>query len=118
MQQGDLVLLLRDGRLDLDAMQRQALSQEQFFGQLRNKSVAHLGELRRVYLEANGRLSLYKLPRPRPGLSVLPRADAPPAQGPDPGQVCATCGYLAAAADHAGTRCLHCGADNWVPAVA
>ena len=117
VQQGDLVVLLRDGRLDLDEMQRQALSQEQFFGQLRNESIAQLGELRRVYLETNGRLSLYKLPQPRPGLSVRPRADAPPAPGAGPGLVCATCGHLAAATDHVGTRCLDCGADNWVPAV-
>ena len=120
LQQGDLVVLVRDGTLELETMQRQALSQEQLFGQLRNKNVAQLGELRRAYLEANGRLSLYKLPEPRPGLSVLPRADQPPpaTDGPALGrQVCATCGHLAAPTDHAGPRCLRCGAENWVPAV-
>ncbi|AMJ65702.1 DUF421 domain-containing protein [Hymenobacter sp. PAMC 26628] len=119
-QQGDLALLVRDGCLDLAALQRQALSQEQLFGQLRNKNIVQLGELRRVYFESNGRLSIYKLPAPQPGLSVLPRADAPPpaAEGPAQGQrACATCGHVPAPADHAGTHCLRCGAENWVPAV-
>ncbi len=119
VQQGDLALLVRDGRLDLAALQRQALSQEQLFSQLRNQNIAHLGELRRVYFEANGRVSLYKLPEPQPGLSILPRADAPatapagPAQGH---QACATCGYVARPTDHNGQHCLHCQAHNWVSA--
>jgi uncharacterized membrane protein YcaP (DUF421 family) len=119
VQQGDLALLVRDGRLELAQMQRHALSQEQLFGQLRNQNIRHLGELRRVYLEANGRLSFYKLPKPKPGLSVLPPADALPATpaGLAHGQqVCATCGHAATPTDHAGTHCVHCGATDWVAA--
>ena len=118
VQQGDLSLLVRDGCLELAEMQRHALSQEQLFGMLRNESIAHLGELRRVYLEANGRLSFYKLPQPRPGLSVLPRADAPPpaADGPAHGrQVCATCGYVPIPPAPAAPPCPRCGAENWTP---
>jgi len=119
VQQGDAAVLLRDGCLDLPSMQRQGLSQEQLFGQLRNQSIAQLGELRRVYFEANGRLSLYKLPEPQPGLSVLPREDAPPAAISGPAQnkqVCATCGYVPMPTDHAGQQCLRCHDQNWVPA--
>lgn len=119
VQQGDVAVLLHDGVLDLAAMQRQALSQEQLFGLLRNENISQLGELRRVYFEVNGCLSLYKLPQPQPGLSVLPRADAPPAAPAGPAQgkkACATCGQVAAGTDHAGGNCLHCGAENWQPA--
>ncbi|RZK61478.1 MAG: DUF421 domain-containing protein [Hymenobacter sp.] len=118
-QQGDLVLLVRNGCLELAAMQQQALSQEQLFGMLRNEQIAQLGELKRVYLEANGRVSFYKLPKPQPGLSILPRpaAAAPAPAGPLPEQrVCATCGLVASPTDHAGTHCRRCGADNWLPA--
>ena len=119
LEQGDMSLIVRDGLLELDTMQQHALSQEQLFGLLRNKNIAQLGELRRVYLEANGRLSLYKQPEPSPGLSVLPRKDAPPPalDGPAHGRrVCATCGHLATATDHAGTHCPRCSATNWLPA--
>lgn len=118
-QQGDLALLVRNGCLELETMQRHALSQEQLFGLLRNEKIAQLGELKRVYLEANGRVSYYKLPEPQPGLSILPRPNTPPpaSTGPAQGQhVCATCGLVASAADHSGTRCRRCGADNWLPA--
>ncbi|MGI4867249.1 MAG: DUF421 domain-containing protein [Janthinobacterium lividum] len=119
VQQGDVVVLLRDGVLDLAAMQRQALSQEQLFGLLRNENISQLGELRRVYFEANGCLSVYKLTQPQPGLSVLPHADAPPAAPDGPAQdqkVCATCGQVAARTDHAGGHCGQCGTENWLPA--
>lgn len=119
VEQGDAVVLLHEGVLDLAVMQRQALSQEQLFGLLRNENISQLGELRRVYFEVNGCLSLYKLPEPQPGLSVLPRADAPPAapEGPAQGKkACATCGQVAAGTDHASGKCRHCGADNWQPA--
>ena len=119
VEQGDAVVLLRDGVLDLAAMQQQALSQEQLFGLLRNENISQLGELRRVYFEVNGCLSLYKLPTPVPGLSVRPLADAPPAalEGPAQGKkACAACGQVPAATDHAGGRCLRCEATTWQPA--
>lgn len=119
VEQGDVALLLRDGVLDLAAMQRQALSQEQLFGLLRNENISQLGELRRVYFEVNGELSLYKLPTPVPGLSVRPPADAPPAalEGPAQGKkACATCGQVPTPPDYAGGHCLHCGAAHWQPA--
>jgi len=119
LQQGDTAVLLRDGLLDLPSMHRQGLSQEQLFGQLRNQNIAQLGELRRVYFEANGSLSIYKLTEAQPGLSILPREDAPPAAISGPAhdkQVCATCGLVATPTDHAGGRCLRCHAQNWVPA--
>ncbi|MFD1872958.1 DUF421 domain-containing protein [Hymenobacter bucti] len=119
VEQGDAVLLLRDGVLDLAAMQQQALSQEQLFGLLRNENISQLGELRRVYFEVSGELSLYQLPTPVPGLSVRPPADAPTAalDGPAQGKkACATCGQVPAATDHAGGSCLRCGAANWQPA--
>jgi uncharacterized membrane protein YcaP (DUF421 family) len=119
VEQGDVALLIRDGCLDLPAMQRQALSQEQLFGQLRNEGVSQLGELRRVYFESNGRLSIYQLNEPQPGLSVLPSGDAPPAPISGPAfnkKACSVCGYVAAPTDHSGTNCLQCGANDWVPA--
>ena len=119
LEQGDLSLLVRDGRLELATMHEHAISQEQLFGLLRNNNIAHLGELRRVYLEANGRLSFYKLPQPQPGLSVLPRADVPPPapDGPAHGRhVCATCGHLAPPTERTDILCPRCNADNWLPA--
>lgn len=119
VQQGEVSLLVRDGCLDLAEMQRHALSHEQLFGLLRNENILHLGQVRRAYFEANGRLSIYQLPAPQPGLSVLPPADAPPAAalGPALGhRVCATCGRLATPADWAGPTCPRCHHGRWATA--
>lgn len=119
LEQGHPVVLLRDGVLDLDALRQHALSQEQLFGLLRNENISQLGELRRVYFEVSGELSIYKLPAPVPGLSVLPRADAPAAApaGPAHGHAaCGACGQVPAATDHAGGHCLRCGGTSWQPA--
>lgn len=118
-QQGDLALLVRNGCLELATMRHHALSQEQLFGLLRNEKIAQLGELKRVYLEANGRLSYYKLAEPKPGLSILPRPGTPPPAPTGPAhnqQACATCGHVASLTNHAGPHCRRCGADNWLPA--
>jgi uncharacterized membrane protein YcaP (DUF421 family) len=119
IEQGKMGLLLRDGCLDLKQMHQYALSQEELFSLLRNESVSQLGELRRVYMEANGRVSLYKLAEPQPGLSVSPSEDYPPAAVDGPAhdrKVCATCGHVPSPTEHAGTRCSNCGYENWVPA--
>jgi hypothetical protein len=120
LEQGHAAVLLRDGVLDLAAMQQHALSQEQLFGLLRNENISQLGELRRVYFEVSGELSIYKLPAPVPGLSVLPRADAPAAApaGPAHGYAaCGACGQVPPARyGHAHGPCQRCGAASWQPA--
>jgi uncharacterized membrane protein YcaP (DUF421 family) len=124
LEQGHAAVLLRDGVLDLAAMQQHALSQEQLFGLLRNENISQLGELRRVYFEVSGELSIYKLPAPVPGLSVLPRADAPAAApaGPAHGYAaCGACGQVPPAryghaSGHAHGPCQRCGAVSWQPA--
>lgn len=119
VQQGDLAMLVRNGCLELKTLQHHAISQDQLFGLLRNAKITQLGELKRVYLEANGRVSYYKRAEPQPGLSVLPRpastSPAPTDVAPSP-QVCATCGFVADALNHVGTHCARCDADNWLPA--
>lgn len=117
--QGDVVVVVRDGCLDLPQLAAASLSRDELFGLLRAESIQQLGQLHRVYLEADGCFSLYARPEPQPGLSIWPREDAPPpaAEGPAQGRlVCATCGHLAAPTDHAGTHCLRCDAQNWVAA--
>lgn len=119
LEQGDVVVVVRDGCLDLPQLQAASVSRDELLGLLRVESVQQLGELWRVYLEADGCFSVYTRPEPQPGLSILPREDAPPPATTGPAQgrlVCASCGYLATATDHAGTHCLRCAAQDWVPA--
>lgn len=119
--QGDVVALVRDGVLQLSTMRRYRISREQVFAQLRDHNVWQLGEVARVYLEANGSFSVLTHDNPAPGLSLLPDADValrratPPA--PEQRQVCAQCGTLPTHAGHSGGHCLACHYSQWVAAV-
>ncbi|MGE7136653.1 DUF421 domain-containing protein [Luteibacter sp. NPDC031894] len=74
---GDAVVLVEDGRLDLERLDQTKISREMLLSELRAKGVRELGELRRVYVEPAGGLSLVFYKRPRPGLSISPEDGDP-----------------------------------------
>lgn len=53
--------LLTNGTLDYSMYKKLGLPQDKFFGELRLKGVDHLGQLRKVYLETSGEMSVYFL---------------------------------------------------------
>ena len=109
-----------NGMLQLDKMEHVVLSQERLFAQLRGESLEHLGQVHRLYMEANGTFSLVEEAEPRPGLSLIPGWDKDfrAAQPVAPGQfACLACGQVQAAAQPPATPCPHCQAREWEPAV-
>jgi len=119
--QGDALVLVKNGRLLLEAMRSAVLSRERLFSTLRNQSVTHLGEIERAYLETNGQLSLFKFATPRPGLCILPDFDDDAVACDDCAArhfVCTSCGYVCAALEEPGASCVHCGARRWGSAFA
>jgi Protein of unknown function (DUF421) len=119
LSQGDVSILLKDGRLLSDGMREALLSPEKIFASLRSKGVEHLGQVRRIYLEASGDLSLIKYRKPKPGLLIIPQYDL--ASGryyKVPGHyACATCGNLVTADDPPAYACEFCGEEGWREAV-
>lgn len=118
--QGDVTILVKDGVLLMDRLKAERVSHEQLYAQLRDKKITQLGEVKRVYMEADGLFSIYKRRKPTPGLTVLPEQDEKlrEAQQQVPDQkACNYCGYLATPTDHAGNRCPNCGHAEWVAAV-
>ncbi|MBX0288844.1 DUF421 domain-containing protein [Hymenobacter sp. HSC-4F20] len=119
--QGDVTLLAKNGVLQVEQLRAESVSHEQLYAQLRAKKITHLGEVKRVYMEADGSFSVFRQDPPQPGLSVLPEQDqklrdsqSQPASAP---QVCNYCGHLATPSDHSGRRCPTCGHEDWVAAV-
>jgi uncharacterized membrane protein YcaP (DUF421 family) len=116
--QGTLTTVVADGVLQLANMEQAVLSQERLFAQLRGESLEQLGQVHRLYMEANGTFSLVEVAEPQPGLSLLPRWDAEFRQlqtaVPDT-FACQKCGYVAKAAPPAACPC--CKAAEWEPAV-
>lgn len=111
---GDAVVLVRDGRVQHEVLRSVQLSTGKLFAALRSQGVEQLGELRRVYLENTGAITLLRYRRPRPGLSVYPaiEGDRPPHVEVGGHYVCGHCGEVLRA-DPAPeilcTLCYHCG---------
>jgi hypothetical protein len=113
--QGSGITLLENGRLDLQRLKSSAVSRERLLAELRSQGVLHLGEIERVYLEANGSFSVVKRKLVEPGLSIIPSFDAAmrAEQREDATRIaCAACGFIAPRTEGRASR-RACGADHW-----
>jgi uncharacterized membrane protein YcaP (DUF421 family) len=115
LTQGDLVVLMRDGVLDLRNMKRCGLSRERVFAALREKGLEQLGEVRRMYFETSGAFSIYRAVSPREGLSIVP-ADHPGLQPEAALAACTSCGTVVDK-DRRLQRCPACHDQGWGDAV-
>lgn len=96
--QGNITILLEDGTLHLQHLLRTRVSKDRLFSLLRENELTHLGQLERIYFEANGSFNLVMSKTHRPGLCIIPIAD-PDFRKELPWQqeqyVCADCGRQA-----------------------
>ncbi|MGI4740287.1 MAG: DUF421 domain-containing protein [Janthinobacterium lividum] len=67
-------LIIINGEIDLPVFDKASLTAQELFGQLRQHQVEHLGQVRRLYLEATGEISVYffEPADERPGLPIWP----------------------------------------------
>jgi uncharacterized membrane protein YcaP (DUF421 family) len=117
---GTVRTVVAEGVLQLDTLEHAIVSQEQLFAQLRGESLEHLGQVQRLYMEANGTFSLVEAEDPQPGLSLLPRWDESfrKIQPQAPGKfACLACGQVVAGPPPPAQPCPHCGAARWEAAV-
>lgn len=118
--QGDVTLLLIDGRLLMGNLTASRLTPARVFSELRAQDVAQLGELRRVYLESTGDISIVRFRRPRYGLRLMPHACKAP-QAPHHYTGCLACSQCGNVRDIVAgtqeTRCAFCGNRHWTIAV-
>jgi uncharacterized membrane protein YcaP (DUF421 family) len=118
--EGKPVCLLEDGRIDYDNFRLVKLPYDKFFAELRVRSVDHLGQVRRVYLETSGDVSIYlqKPEETRPGLPVYPELiDAPlKAIGGKGLFSCINCGFTQEISGSGLPECPVCRNRDWLPA--
>lgn len=117
---GDEAMLVRDGRVLLEAMRKSVLSREKLYTVLRGQGIQHLGQVERVFLEASGDFSVLRAQNPPPGLSLIPASD-PDLRGKpivEGYYACTSCGYTTQAERLPNIRCEYCDSTNWARAVA
>src|SRR5215203_3466377 len=114
----EYTILVKDGVLQMGEMKKTRITLERLLALLRGKSIRHLGEIERVYFEANGSFSLVKKDQPKPGLAVIPVTDKEflDEQPPADENVCRTCGSAEKQSNRNG-KCANCGDSKWVSAI-
>ncbi|SEJ50804.1 Uncharacterized membrane protein YcaP, DUF421 family [Dyadobacter koreensis] len=72
--EGETVCLIHEGKFSITQFKKESLAQDEFFSELRLKSVEHLGQVRNAYLESSGEVSIfyYEDDDVKPGLPILP----------------------------------------------
>jgi uncharacterized membrane protein YcaP (DUF421 family) len=118
--QGDVTLLLIDGRLLMGNLHASRLTPARVFSELRAQGVHQLGELRRVYLESTGDFSIVRYKRPRHGLRLMPPArSALDLPGHYSGRLaCCCCGNVCEIRAGGQTqKCSYCHNVQWTVAV-
>lgn len=59
ISQGEVSLLIKDGKFEEEQMKKARISQTQLISILRNEQITHISQVRRLYLEACGLFSIY-----------------------------------------------------------
>lgn len=73
--QGSMSLLVQDGLLNLEELEKTRITKEQLYAMLRQKKIHNLGNVERAYMEACGILSVYEKDKYTPGLPIFPHTD-------------------------------------------
>jgi uncharacterized membrane protein YcaP (DUF421 family) len=116
--QGKISTLVQDACLQMDDIKECHMSRERVFSQLRTSTIRHLGQVKRLYLEANGSFTVIKDPHPAPGLCILPETDKDfVAEQPmdKEKEVCGYCGYHQQ--EIVEQVCPNCNHQEWVKAI-
>lgn len=120
--EGKPVYVVEDGCILIDNFDREDVTQDELFSDLRTAGIEHLGQLRTVILEPNGQLSVFKF-RPedvKPGLPILPKeVECHTERITAPGDyACCTCGNVKTFdAPVGGATCPRCDKPVWVRAI-
>jgi len=120
LTEGKVRCVIKNGLIDTGQLEDMRISKDQIFSILRSNGIRHLGQVKRLYSEADGQFSVYKLKESKPGFSVYPRKDdsLPPAtEKIDDHHVCGYCGNLTDKPGDVEKSCGMCGNTDWVQAI-
>jgi len=118
--EGKTECLIEDGKFSIASFEREGLAQDEFFSELRLRSIEHLGQVKNAYLETSGEVSIffYEDKDVKYGLPILPQLFEKKSQAiPKAGfYSCTFCGHTQK--NEAGkAHCEICNKTEWVEAI-
>lgn len=118
--EGKTECLINEGKFSLRSFKKESLAQDEFFSELRIKSIEHLGQVRHAFLETSGEVSIfyYADKDVKYGLPILPSLFNEKSKIISDNGIyaCTFCGHIEE--QISGTAiCEVCKKDEWVPAI-
>lgn len=117
--EGETACVLQSGVIDYGKLMAEGLTLMQFYSELRQEKVTHLGQVRYAYIEISGETTVFYVEDEdvQPGLPILPQQLK--AQRPSVNEAghhsCAQCGYTRNfEAPEAAPVCSQCTCRKWV----
>ena len=118
--EGEPVCLIVEGRFAHETLKKEVLAQDEFFTELRTKSIEHVGQVRYAYLEPSGEVSVYYYPEDevKYGLPLRPEVFCKRSYViyDDGMHACTFCGDVKELEKGRAT-CERCGRSQWVQAI-
>lgn len=115
--EGKPITIIKDGLYELNSLDRLNISSDEFFMELRQQGVEHLGQVRLGIVETDGDISLYysEPDEVRPGLSVLPPEHNPVFRQVPSGATyaCSRCGFTQYLENGQEASCPRCHNSRW-----
>lgn len=119
--EGESVCLISEGRFTIDNFKKETLAQDEFFAELRQQGVMHLGQVHLGIIETSGNISLFFYPDDdvKYGLPILPELfkNQSPVIAAEDRYACAFCGYTEALKPTKQHTCPSCKKQKWVRAI-
>ncbi|KQS33929.1 DUF421 domain-containing protein [Dyadobacter sp. Leaf189] len=117
--EGTPVYLIEDGIFNLESGD-ETYAKDEFFSEMRQQSIEHLGQVRTAILEPNGNISFlfYEDEEVKPGLPVMPKLYSQKTKNvtQEGRYACYVCGNIEHI-DNGHKKCKRCGTDDWVKAI-
>jgi uncharacterized membrane protein YcaP (DUF421 family) len=118
--EGKTECLIKDGKFSLSTFKKETLAQDEFFSELRVKSIEHLGQVKHAFIEPSGEISVFYYDDKEVGygLPILPalfteKSKIIPTEGI---YSCSFCGHTEK--QKPGTaKCKICQKDEWVASI-
>ena len=118
--EGKTVCLINEGKFSIHRFKKESLAQDEFFSELRVKSVEHLGQIKKAFIEPSGEISIfyYEENEVKYGLPILPDLFHKKSETISKSGIyaCTFCGNIQELTNQSAC-CENCNKKEWVAAI-
>jgi len=119
--EGSCTYLIEDGEFAIDNFKKESLAQDEFFSELRQNSVVHLGQVKLAIIETSGSISVFYYPEDevKYGLPILPHLFCKKLKKIEEkaNYSCTFCGYTTIIEQTGSVICKRCQKEEWVKSI-